>query len=99
MAKARQVDLIVTRGTVVVGYNGSPVKAINERGVEVTVSMGEEIAVGPGGRITVDADEAERLLARGVCRLPATDNDLPAPVGSMPKVGITADDGVQITEG
>ncbi len=98
MAKAKQVDVIVVRGEVVVAYTGEPVYGVNDRGQKVVVSMGDPVSVGPGGRITLDADEADKLLARGIVRIPATDNDLPAPVSNMPRAGVMVDDGVRVTD-
>lgn len=92
------VDVIVVRGSIVVGYDSPAVMGVNERGQECIVAMGNPISVGPGGRVTLDHDEAVRLLERGVVRMPMVDADLPSPSGMhQPKVGFT--EGVQISGG
>lgn len=86
------IDVIVVRGTIVVGYAGKPVMGVNPITKEkCIVAHGPAIERGPGDRVTLPADEANRLLALGTVRLPMVDGNLPAPGGPLPRDGTDAE--------
>lgn len=90
------IDVIVARGVLTVGYSGQPIMGKNQYGQDCIVQMGEPINKGVGERVSLELDEAHRLLKSGVVRLPATEGNLPAPPGAAngPTVGFT--EGVKI---
>ena len=76
-------EFIVARGSIAVGYvNDRTHELVNDQGVKYKAKLGEQILVHRGGRVELDSDEAEVLLARGVIRRPGVDGDLPAPPGA-----------------
>ena len=96
-----QVPVVVVRGQIVVGYSGTPIKGVNDCGQEMIVSMGDPIMKGPGERIWLDADEAHRLIARGIVKPAGDERDALAPAGAATGptngVNVETNDGLKIT--
>lgn len=96
-----KVPVVVVRGQLVVGYSGPAIEGVNDRGQKMIVSMGDPIAIQPGERTWLDADEAHRLIERGVVKPAGDQKDALAPAGAAngPAAGVNVEvtDGVRIS--